>query len=81
MIAIVIIPALLATAGLGYWLRLQYLRSCMTRQQRERRELLRVIMPYVSKRRRDRPGQTLKRAALGAYCAGKITKKQQDLFK
>lgn len=66
--------------GLSLLYRWGFKRGSTTREDLERRRLLRVIAPYVKGRRRDRPGDSLRRGAYYARHAGKITEKEMRLF-
>lgn len=77
---------LLAALVLALWTgvsliyRFAFRRGSTTRQDLERRRLLRVIAPYVSRRNRDRPGEALRRGAYYARLAGKLTRREHKLF-
>lgn len=58
-----------------------YVRGSTTRKMRARRELLRALAPYIKRRRRDMPGEALKRAAYCAWVDKKITRAQMELFR
>jgi hypothetical protein len=68
--------ALLAL-GLGYF---GALRLNLTKDQKERRALLHKIAPFVQRRKRDKRGAALRRAAYLAWASRKITKRERDLF-
>lgn len=56
------------------------IRARQTADDRMRRQVMWKIAPYVKHRRRDQPGDALRRAAYHAWVGKKITLKERDLF-
>jgi len=63
-----------------HWLLRWRLRAPVRERSRRRWKLLAKIAPYIRRRNRDRPGQSVKRAAYLAWTAGKITREERDLL-
>jgi hypothetical protein len=72
---------IVALIPLSVWLTYKRtVRVHLTREQKQRRELLNKIGPYVSHRNRDVPGQALRRGAYLAWVNKKITTRERDQF-
>lgn len=75
-----VFAVILAATAYSFYHHAGSRKGRLTRREKERRELLPVLRPYVKRRQRDAHGQALKRAAQMAFASKKISRRQLELF-